>query len=99
MEIFSTSVAAASMILGDDGLYYGTVLATKHNLGTDVFVARAVHRNADMTQDNVLCSYKVETNGDVKIFVEEPTTIRLTLAKGTASTNSILGEGDEYADA
>lgn len=99
MEIFSTSVAAASMMLGDDGLYYGTVLATKHNLGTDVFVARAVHRNTDMTQDNVLCSYTVETNGDVKIFATEPTTIRLTLAKGTAPTSNTLGEGEEYADA
>lgn len=99
MEIYSTSVAASSMQLGDDGLYYGTILASRHNLGTDVFVARAVHRDTNMIQDNVLCAYEIDTDGNVKIFAHEPTSIRITLAKGTASVTNALGEEEEYADA
>lgn len=100
MDIYSTSITASSMIRADDGTYYGTVLASKHGLGSDVFVARAVHRKDDLQVENVLCSYEVTTAGDVNIYVDEPTSIRVTIAKSTPSaSNGIMGEGGEYADA
>ena len=97
MDIYATSISSGSMILGTDGLYYGTVLATKHGLGTDVFVVRAVHRDDDLNMENVLCAYKVESNGDVKVFVDEPTSIRVTIGKCSmlASTSGTSGEVEE----
>lgn len=99
MEIVATSIASTSMQLGEDGLYYGTIPESTHGFGTDVFVVRALHRDSNMVQGNVLCAYEVQSNGDVKIFASEPTSIRVTLGKGTPSTYGLFEEGEEYADA
>lgn len=99
MNIYSTSVSGASMILGNDGLWYGMIAATKHGLGTDVYIVKAVHKDdTDISLENVLCAYKVDSSGNVYIFVDEPVSIRVTLAN-TSVSNSALGEGDDYADA
>lgn len=79
MTTFSTSIAASSMILQDDGIYRGTLLASTHGLGTSVFVVRAVARNSDLSQENVICAYQVDTNGDIHVYTDEPTTIRITV--------------------
>ena len=81
MDTFMTSVSPSQFVLGDDGLYVGTILATTHGLGTAVCVSKTEHRNDDLTTENVILPYKVETNGDVKVFVSEPTLIRVTIVK------------------
>lgn len=81
MKTYAGSIAPSNFILGDDGLYVGTVLATTHQLGTSVYVEKLIHRNDDATQENIIAPYKVELNGDVKIYVTEPTSIRYTLAQ------------------
>lgn len=81
MEVYRTSIGTSAYILGDDGVYVGTVLATTHGLGSSVYVAKAVHRDDDLSIDNVLIAYGVEVNGDVKIYVTEPTPIRITIIK------------------
>lgn len=83
METYATSVAASAMVQDEDGTYYGTVLASKHNLGENAFVVRAVRRDTTaQTEENVLCSYKTLTNGDIRIYADEPTSIRVTLGRG-----------------
>lgn len=80
METYMGSIAPSAFILGDDGIYVGTILATTHGLGTSVYLSKAVHRNDDLTLENVILPYKVEINGDIKIYVDEPTLIRYTVA-------------------
>lgn len=79
MKYYKGSIAPSAFILGDDGLYVGTILATTHQLGNAVYISKMVHRNDDLTMENVILPYRVEVNGDVKIFVTEPTLIRYTL--------------------
>lgn len=78
-KTYLTSVSAGDFILNDDGIYVATILATKHGLGKHVYIPKAVHRNEDLTLENVYFTYKVEINGDVKIFTDEPTLIRITI--------------------
>lgn len=80
-KTYLTSVAAGDFILGDDGIYVATILATTHGLGTHVYVPKAVHRSDDLTLENVMFSYKVEINGDVRIYTDEPTLIRITIVQ------------------
>lgn len=81
MKSYAGAISPNDFILGDDGLYVGTVLATTHKLGTSVYLEKAVRRNDDVTQENIIVPYKVELNGDVKFYVTEPMTIRYTLAQ------------------
>lgn len=100
MDTFATSISDESMQMDDDGTYYGTVLASRHGLGDNVFVVRAVHRdNTAGTLENVLCSYKTLSNGDIRIYVDEPISLRVTLGRGNPILTSIAGEGETYADA
>lgn len=100
MEIYSTSISASSMMVDDDGMYYGTILASRHGMGTNAFVVRAVHKNNNTELENVLCAYKTEANGDIKIYADEPVSIRVTIGQGVPLTSlSIAGEGEDYEDA
>lgn len=101
MDIVAVTINSGSMQLDTaTGQYYGTILAEQHNFGTNAFVVRAVHRNADLELDNVLCAYKVLSNGDIRIFADEPTSLRVTVGRGVpVASTTILGEGEDYADA
>lgn len=79
MGTYMGSIAPSGFILGDDGVYVGTVLATTHGLGTSVYITKMLHRNNDLTLENVILPYKVEANGDIKIYASEPTLIRYTV--------------------
>lgn len=79
MNTANIGVTKESFILGDDGRYVSTILAETHALGTNVFVAKATHRGDDLTFENVLISYMVDINGDIKIFADEPISMRLTI--------------------
>lgn len=52
-----------SFILGDDGIYKATILATTHGLGSAVTVRTAEHRNENCEYENVLLSYMVDVYG------------------------------------
>lgn len=79
MITYPTSVSPNNFILGDDGIYVATILASTHGLGKSVYITKSVHRNDDLSTENVLFSYKVEANGDVRIYADEPTLIRFTI--------------------
>lgn len=79
MTTYPCSIAPSAFILGDDGMYVGTVLGTTHGLGTSFCVTKMHHRNNDMTFENLVLPYKIESNGDLKVFVTEPTLVRLVL--------------------
>lgn len=81
METSVISLASGDFILGDDGIYVATILATQHELGTSIYITKAQHRNSDLTLDNIILSYQIETNGDIKVFASEPTSMRLTVVK------------------
>lgn len=99
METYATSIIDESMQMDDDGTYYGTILASRHGLGDNAFVVRAVRRNSSTgIQENVLCSYKTLSNGDIRVYVDEPVSLRVTLCRGDSVTASIVGEGEEHAD-
>jgi hypothetical protein len=100
MDIVAVTISSSSMQLETEtGLYYGTILAEQHNFGVNAFVVRAVYRNSNLELDNVLCSYKVLPTGDIRIYVDEPVSLRITVGRGVpVETNSILGEGEENAD-
>lgn len=99
METYATSIIDESMQMDDDGTYYGTILASRHGLGDNAFVVRAVHRNSSTgIQENVLCSYKTLSNGDIRVYVDEPVSLRVTLGRGDSVIASIAGEGEEHAD-
>lgn len=99
METYATSIIDESMQMDDDGTYYGTILASRHGLGDNAFVVRAVRRNSSTgIQENVLCSYKTLSNGDIRVYVDEPVSLRVTLGRGDSVSASIAGEGEEYAD-
>lgn len=54
---------------------------------------RAVHRNSDLELDNVLCAYKVLSTGDIRIYVDEPVSLRVTVGRGVpVTTNGITGK-------
>lgn len=101
METYATSIAASSMILGEDGLYYGTIPASKHGCGDMAFIVRAVHRDTTaQTQQNVLCAYETLSNGDIVVYMHEPVSIRVTIGRGNPIlTSSSTLEVEEYADA
>lgn len=100
MNTYATSINAESMEMDDDGTYFGTILATRHKLGENAFVVRAIRRNSSTgIQENVLCSYKTLANGDVRVYVDEPVSLRITLGRGDSVTASTMGEDEEYADA
>lgn len=101
MDIVAVTITSGSMTLDTEtGLYYGTILAEQHNFGANAFIVRAVHRNSDLELDNVLCAYKVLSTGDIRIYVDEPVSLRVTVGRGVpVTTNGITGEGDEFADA
>lgn len=100
METYATSIIDESMQMDDDGTYYGTILASRHGLGDNAFVVRAVRRNSSTgIQENVLCSYKTLSNGDIRVYVDEPVSLRVTLGRGDSVAASIAGEDEEYADA
>lgn len=80
MKTANVGISANSYILGDDGRYVGTVLAETHGLGANVFVDKALHRNDDLTFENVLLSYLVDIDGNVKVYASEPVSLRLTIA-------------------
>lgn len=80
MAIKTATLAKGSFIRGDDGKYVATVLATTHQLGNAVHLTKVVHLNDDYTLENAICAYRVETNGDLKVIVDEPTTLRITIA-------------------
>lgn len=99
MDTYATSISAESMQMDDDGTYYGTILASRHNLGDSAFVVRAVRKdNSDLSQNNVLCFYKTLSNGDVRVYVDEPVSLRVTIGKGVPVTVTTTEEGEEYAD-
>lgn len=99
MDTYATSIAASSMMVDDDGMYYGTVLASKHGLGENAFIVRAVHKdNTDLSQNNVLCAYETLSNGDIRVYADEPISLRITIGRGNPITTAIAGEGEEYAD-
>lgn len=79
MITYPTSVSPNNFILGDDGVYVATILASTHGLGSSVYITKSVHRNDDLSTENVLFSYKVEANGDIRIYSDEPTLIRFTI--------------------
>lgn len=81
MKTYVGSIAPSAFILSDDGIYVGTILATTHGLGKSVYVSKMVHRNDDITLENTILPYKVEINGDVRIYVSEPTLIRYTIVQ------------------
>lgn len=80
METYSASLLASDFILGDDGIYVGTVPASTHGLGQSVHVQKALQRNSDITFDNIILSYRVEPNGDIKIHMDEPAILRIVIA-------------------
>ena len=79
MTTATVGVSTSSYILGDDGRYVATVLAETHTLGANVFIAKALHRNDDLTFENVILSYYVDIEGNIKIYADEPISLRLTL--------------------
>lgn len=80
MNTYSLSLLTSDFILGDDGIYVGTILASTHGLGQSVYVQKALQRNSDVTFDNIILSYRVELNGDVKIYMDEPAVLRIVIA-------------------
>lgn len=99
MDTYATSISGSSMMRGDDGVYYGTIPASKHNMGTNAFVVRAVYKNADTELENVLCAYKTQSNGDIIIYADEPVSIRVTIGRGIPlASSSMTGEGEDYED-
>lgn len=100
MDTFATSINSTAMVRGDDGVYYGMVPASRHNMGTNAFVVRAVYKNDNIEMDNILCAYETKSNGDILIFADEPVSIRVTIGRGVPLTSSsAMGEGEDYADA
>lgn len=100
MDIVSANISASSMQYDEtEKLFYGTVLASEHGFGMNAFVVRAVYRDDELCVNNVLCAYRVETNGDLKVFVDERMSLRLTIGRGVPVTpTNTLEDGDEYAD-
>ena len=99
MDTYATSIAADSMMVDEDGMYYGTVLASRHKLGESAFVVRAVYKdNSDLSQNNVLCAYKTLSNGDIRVYVNEPVSLRVTIGRGIPITTTTTGEDEEHAD-
>nr|DAU64758.1 MAG TPA: hypothetical protein [Bacteriophage sp.] len=101
MDIYAATITDESMMYDEDNkMYYGTILATDHGFGVNAFVVRAVHRDSQLALENILCSYKVLSNGDVRIYVDEPISLRVTIGRGVpVSRSTLLEEGDNYADA
>lgn len=100
MDTYATSISDSSMIRGDDGVYYDTIPASRHGMGTNAFVVRAVYKNADTELENVLCAYKTLANGDIIVYADEPVSIRITIGRGIPiTTSSMMGEEEDDADA
>lgn len=98
-DFFATSIMGSTMQMDDDGKYYGTVLASRHGMGENAYVARAVHKDGtDSSLDNVLCAYKTLSNGDIRVYVDEPVSLRVTICRGNPTTVTTAGEVEEYAD-
>ena len=100
MDMYGTSILGSAMLRADDGTYYGTIAATKHQCGDNAFVSRAVRKNEDGIWENVLFTYETATSGDITVRVDEPVSLRITIERGRPTgTSGTTGEEEEYADA
>lgn len=76
--MFSKTLYPNNFIESDD-CYVGTILATTHGLGTVLHVDKMQINSGNNEYENVVESYKVLSNGDVEIYVNEPGTYRIGL--------------------
>lgn len=99
-DFFATSIDGDAMQLGDDGRYFEIIRATRHGMGANAYVSRAVYKDPESSSlDNVLYAYETLTGGDIKIYTDIPVSLRLTICRGNPVTATLFGEDDDYADA
>lgn len=60
-------------------IWVATVLATTHQLGTGVTVCKMLVRDDDGNWDNTVQTFRVDSNGDVNILVDEPGIYRISI--------------------
>lgn len=79
MAGFPKGFATSSFTLQEDGRYAATITADTHGLGTAYSVTRALRRTDNSTWENMIPSYEILSNGDFKLYVDEPGTCKVYL--------------------
>lgn len=78
--MFAKTLTSNDFILDEStGLYIATVLATTHGLGVPVTVCKMLKRDDDGNWCNAMPTFKIETNGDVRIYASEPGIYRISI--------------------
>lgn len=78
-QTYSKTFTTNDFILSE-GIYVATILASTHQLGSVFHLEKALRLDADGTWDNILVSYEITSEGDFKLYTEEPMIVRTILA-------------------
>lgn len=65
------------------GIWVATVLATTHQLGAGVTICKMQKRDSNGDYHNAMPTFTVESNGDIKIYSEDPGVYRITILDTT----------------
>lgn len=63
----------------ENGVWVATVLATTHQMGVGVTLCKMLKRDSNGDYHNAVQSFTVESNGDIKIYADEPGVYRITI--------------------
>ena len=63
----------------ENGIWVATVLATTHQMGVGVTLCKMLKRDSNGDYHNAVQSFTVESNGDIKIYADEPGVYRITI--------------------
>lgn len=72
MAVYPKTFTANDFSLQEDGRYMATVPAATHNLGTTFHNAKNLKRAEDMSYHNFVPVFRISTNGDFELYVDEP---------------------------
>lgn len=72
MASYPKTFTEDDFVLQDDGRYMTTLPAATHNLGTNFHVVKNIKRAEDLSYHNFIPVFRICTNGDFELYVNEP---------------------------
>lgn len=72
MAAYPKTFFETDFTLQDDGRYMATLPAATHGLSTNYHVVKNIRRADDLTWHNVVPVFRMLTNGDFELYVDEP---------------------------
>jgi len=77
--MLSKTLTSNNFIEESPGVWVATILATTHQMGAGVTLCKMLRRDSNGDYHNAVQSFTVESNGDIRIYADEPGIYRITI--------------------